>query len=242
MNNNENLNEEQREIIDSLTQKTQYDGKSKIRVFMEIPAKDRMDYFREHFLIPCVAAIVIIALCTFVLVRVFAPKDRPALYAAVLNNAVPLGEAPKLQEEYSKKIGANVIIDDYFDMTKDGMSKLQTMISNQQIDVVIAPHDEFKKLANYGYFSDLKTTLSKTQYDSLGKFAVGFHGFDDSDEDDPFDESGTGQGKSLPYGLNLDYAKRWKRIPQADDDALVGIVANTQQSKESQNFVEYLYQ
>ena len=59
---------------------------------------------------------------------------------------------------------------------------------------------------------------------------MAFHGFDDSRVTDAIDESGSGQGKSEPYGLLLEHAPRWDRIEGADDDALVGIAANTQNS------------
>ena len=91
--------------------------------------------------------------------RLVSPVPRPALYAAAVSGSTPMGEADKLKDDYAKKLGKDVIIDDYFDMNKDGLSKLQTMIGNEQIDVVIAPHDVFAKLASFGYFDNLKTTL-----------------------------------------------------------------------------------
>lgn len=120
-----------------------------------------------------------------------------------------MGEADKLKDDYAKKLGKDVIIDDYFDMNKDGLSKLQTMIGNEQIDVVIAPHDVFAKLASFGYFDNLKTTLPAAEYAKVGKYAMAFHGFDDSRVTDAIDESGSGQGKSEPYGLLLEHAPRW---------------------------------
>ena len=70
---------------------------------------------------------------------------------------------------------------------------------------------------------------------------MAFHGFDDSRVTDAIDESGSGQGKSEPYGLLLEHAPRWDRIEGADDDALVGIAANTQQLDTAKNFIQYLY-
>ena len=235
------LTPEQREAIDTLSSTPQYQGESKIKIFMKIPAKDKAAYSRTHFLVPLLAAVIVIALGTFVIVRLVSPVPRPALYAAAVSGSTPMGGADKLKDDYAKKLGKDVIIDDYFDMNKDGLSKLQTMIGNEQIDVVIAPHDVFAKLASFGYFDNLKTTLPAAEYAKVGKYAMAFHGFDDSRVTDAIDESGSGQGKSEPYGLLLEHAPRWDRIEGADDDALVGIAANTQQLDTAKNFIQYLY-
>lgn len=235
------LTQEQREAIDTLASTPQYQGESKIKIFMKIPNKDKATYFREHFLMPVVAAIIVIAMAVFVTVRLVNPNTRPALYAAVVSGSVPMGEADKLKDEYSQKLGKDVIIDDYFDMSKDGLSKLQTMIGNEQIDVIIAPHDVFKQLANYGYFDNLQTTLPASEYSTVSKYAMAFHGFDDSNVTDEIDESGTGQGKSEPYGLLLEHSPRWDKIADADSNALVGIVANTKQLDTAKNFIQYMF-
>ena len=126
------LTPEQREAIDTLSSTPQYQGESKIKIFMKIPAKDKAAYSRTHFLVPLLAAVIVIALGTFVIVRLVSPVPRPALYAAAVSGSTPMGEADKLKDDYAKKLGKDVIIDDYFDMNKDGLSKLQTMIGNEQ--------------------------------------------------------------------------------------------------------------
>ncbi|ASW23317.1 hypothetical protein [Bifidobacterium pseudolongum] len=180
MPNTDRLTDSQREAIDTLTAAPQYAGASKLRIFMQLPAKHKAAYFREHFLVPCIAAVIVIALCTFVIVRIVSPRERPALYAAVVDSSLPLGEAAKLEQSTEHELGADVIVDDYFDTTKDGISKLQTMISSEQIDVVIAPPTVFKELASYGYFSNLHEALPATEYGQLHAYTQDFRGFDDS--------------------------------------------------------------
>lgn len=234
------LTESQRAAVDSLTQAPRYAGKSKLYVFTKLPMGQKGAYFREHFLTPCVAAVIVIALCAFVIVRFVSPRERPALYAAVVDSTLPLGESAKLQEQYTKTLGQDVIIDDYFDTKKDGLSKLQTMISSEQIDVVIAPPAVFRELAGYGYFTNLKSTLPADEYGDLHAYAEDFHGFDDSALSDDVDDSGSGKGKAEPYGLRLDDAKRWHEFA-TDDAAIIGVVANTKQTGNAQRFIAYLY-
>ena len=109
------LTPEQREAIDTLSSTPQYQGESKIKIFMKIPAKDKAAYSRTHFLVPLLAAVIVIALGTFVIVRLVSPVPRPALYAAAVSGSTPMGEADKLKDDYAKKLGKDVIIDDYFD-------------------------------------------------------------------------------------------------------------------------------
>lgn len=234
------LTESQRAAVDSLTQAPQYAGRSKLYVFAKLPMRQKATYFREHFLIPCIAAVIVIALCTFVIVRFVSPRERPALYAAVVDSTLPLGESTKPQEQYTKTLGKDVVIDDYFDTKKDGLSKLQTMISSEQIDVVIAPPQVFRELAGYGYFTNLKSTLPADEYGDLHAYVEDFHGFDDSALSDDVYDSGTGKGKAEPYGLRLDDAKRLHDFA-TDDAALIGVVANTKQTDNAQRFIEYLY-
>ena len=58
------LTPEQREAIDTLSSTPQYQGESKIKIFMKIPAKDKAAYSRTHFLVPLLAAVIVIALGT----------------------------------------------------------------------------------------------------------------------------------------------------------------------------------
>lgn len=241
MPNTDRLTDSQREAIDTLTAAPQYAGASKLRIFMQLPAKRKAAYFREHFLVPCIAAVIVIALCTFVIVRIVSPRERPALYAAVVDSSLPLGEAAKLEQSTEHELGADVIVDDYFDTTKDGISKLQTMISSEQIDVVIAPPSVFKELASYDYFSNLHEALPAAEYGQLHAYTQDFRGFDDAQLADDVDDSGSGRGAAEAYGLKLDDAKHWHEFA-GGDAALIGVVANTKQGGNARRFIEYLYQ
>ena len=141
------LTEEQQEAINTLASAPAYANESKLSIFRQLPWRKKLEYFREHFLIPVAAAAIIIALVTFLAVRFISPDARPALYAAVVDDALTTSEATNLQNELEDKLGVSVIIDDYFDMDKDGLTKLQTMLSSKQMDVIIAPHKIFKQLA-----------------------------------------------------------------------------------------------
>jgi len=149
------LTDDQKQAIDALSTEPEHAGESKLAIFRSLPTKAKATYFRDHFLMPTLGAIIVIALAAFMIVKAVTPASRPKLYAAVIDNAITTTEAQQLQQKFSVKLGRDVNIDSYFDTNKDGLSKLQTMLAAKQIDVIIAPQSEFKKLAGYGYCSNL---------------------------------------------------------------------------------------
>lgn len=234
------LTDEQRAAVEALSEPPAHAGESKFRIFRQLPAKDKPAYFREHFLVPLLAALLALALVVFVAVRIAHRDEQPALYVAVVDSTLPLGEAAKLEEAYEHKIGADVVVDDYFDTAKDGLTKLQTLLASEQVDVIVAPPAVFEQLAGYGYLADLATALPAAQWQALRGDARDFAGFDDSGVTDEVEQSGSGQGAALPYGLWLADAASWHRYA-TDDDALVGIAVNTRQEAAAQAFLDYLY-
>lgn len=235
----EKLTDEQRQAVNVLSVAPEHAGESKLAVFRSLPARAKVMYFREHFLMPLLAAIII-ALLSFMVMKAVTPSTRPKLYAAVVDSAITTTEAQRLQQEFSTELGQDVNIDSYFDTTRDGLDKLQTMLSSEQIDVIIAPKTMFKQLAGYGYFSDLGTSLNAKQRSGLTDDLVQLRGYDDADDDDP-DVSGSGKGVSKPYGLSLANAKTWNKLDSADSKALIGIAANTKNASTAKQFIDWLY-
>ena len=60
-----------------------------------------------------------------------------------------------------------VFIDTYFFNDENGISKLQTMIANHEIDAIVATPKTFKQLSGYGYLTNLDSSLTKRQRTSL---------------------------------------------------------------------------
>ena len=133
-----------------------------------------------------------------------------------------------------------MIIDDYFDMDKDGLTKLQTMLSSKQIDVIIAPHKIFKQLDGYAYLTNLESTVSKSDNIKLDDATVQLKGFSDAD-DDGIDSSGTGKGASKSYGLKLSDAAGWTSIADSDYSEIIGIATLKKNNGTAQRFIDWLY-
>ncbi len=241
MTANMRLTKEQQDAINTLASAPAYAGQSKLAVFRQLPWNRKLEYFREHFLVPLAAAAIVVSLVSFLAVRYPSPESRPALYAAVMDDALTTSDANDLQNTLEEKLGEDVIIDDYFDMDKDGLTKLQTMLSSKQIDVIIAPEETFEQLAGYGYLANLESTVSKSDNSRLGDAIVQLKGFSDAD-DDGVDSSGSGKGASKSYGLRLSDAAGWTGIADSDHSALIGIAAGTENTRTAQQFINWLYQ
>lgn len=235
------LTDDQKQAVDALSMEPVHAGESKLAIFRSLPAKAKATYFREHFLAPLLGAAIVIALVAFIIVKATTPATRPKLYAAVIDDAITTTEAQQIQQRFSAALGQNVNIDSYFDTGKDGLSKLQTMLSSQQIDVIIAPQSEFKELAGYGYCSNLAASLNATQRSSLASSMVRLHGYSDAAADRGPDASGSGKGTAKPYGLSLAQAKTWNTLDSADPKALIGIAANTRNADAAREFIDWLY-
>lgn len=234
------LTDDQKQAVDALSTEPEHAGESKLAIFRSLPTRAKATYFREHFLMPTLGTIIVIALAAFMIVKAVTPASRPKLYAAVIDNAITTTEAQQLQQKFSAKLGRDVNIDSYFDTSKDGLSKLQTMLAAKQIDVIIAPQSEFKKLAGYGYCSNLATSLNAAQRTSLAESLVQLRGYNDAADDNP-DVSGSGKGAAKAYGLSLAQATTWNTLDSADSKALIGIATNTQNAGTAREFIDWLY-
>lgn len=78
----EKLTDEQRQAVNVLSEAPEHAGESKLAVFRSLPARAKVMYFREHFLVPLLAAVIIIALLSFMVMKAVTPSTRPKLYAA----------------------------------------------------------------------------------------------------------------------------------------------------------------
>lgn len=235
------LTQRQKDAIGALASTSPYAGKSKIAILRELPWSKKISYFKEHFLVPLIAIAVIISFLSFLIARVTSPEHRPILYVAVLDNAMTTSEAVGLQNKLESKFDDEVIVDDYFNMSKDGLTKLQTMLSSKQIDAIIAPRKTFVQLAGYGYLSNLETSFGQSNNAAIARSEVRLHGFNDAD-DEGFDSSGSGKGAKKSYGLELDGANQWNQSKDVDDSALIGIASGTHNNETARQFINWLYQ
>lgn len=179
----------------------------------------------------------------YIAIQILTPTATPKLYVAVFNDAVSQQEAATLQSQVASKLDlpegrkGGVLIDTYFSSDENGISKLQTMIANHEIDVIVATPKTYKELSGYGYLTNLDSSLTESQRTTLSSDFVTLKGFKDSD--DP-DYNGSGKGRAEPFGVSMTDFKRWSTLKSAKSDAIIGIVQESQNRSIAQQFIDYL--
>lgn len=237
------INSQQAEAISTLASANEYKGKSRIITLLELPWGRKWKYFRDQLLARSAAAVAIVCVVIYIAIQVLTPTATPKLYVAVFNDAVSQQEAATLQSQVASKLDlpegrkGGVLIDTYFSSDENGISKLQTMIANHEIDVIVATTKTYKELSGYGYLTNLDSSLTKSQRTTLSSDFVTLKGFKDSD--DP-DYNGSGKGKAEPFGVSMTDFKRWGTLKSTKSDAIIGIVQESQNRGIAQQFIDYL--
>lgn len=220
--------------------------RSRWHMFMSLQGSQRWRYFREQLALRTAAVLAALAVVIFLAVQLLTPKASPQLYVAIINADASDSSVSQWQNAIAEAIGlqngrnGGVFIDANFDLSEGGLTKLQTLLRNAQIDVIIAPRDAFVTLAGYGYLTDLTQTLTVSQHALLKDAMVKFPGFDDSHEDD-LDYDGSGKGAEEAFGISLAHAEHWdSSLIGSDSEDLVGLAQDSRHLAQSRQFIDYL--
>lgn len=164
------INSQQAEAISTLASANEYKGKSRIITLLELPWGRKWKYFRDQLLARSAAAVAIVCVVIYIAIQVLTPAVTPKLYVAVFNDAVSQQEAATLQSQVASKLDlpegrkGGVLIDTYFSSDENGISKLQTMIANHEIDVIVATPKTYKELSGYGYLTNLDSSPTRDAF------------------------------------------------------------------------------
>lgn len=219
---------------------------SRISIFRSLPRNQRWDYFKDQLLKRCIVFLAAIFATVFLLIHILTPTPAPKLYIAVINDALNTSQSEQLQQITAKALKLSqgrtggVAVSAHFDLTNDGLSKLQTMLSNQEIDIVIADRLAFSQLSGYGYFASLPRVLRTTNAaKNLSHDFITFHGYDDSDHKDAFYD-GSGKGAQREYGLDVSQLIQWKKLASKNKEDILGITQNTRNLQAAREFIDFL--
>lgn len=221
--------------------------RSRLATLRALPWRGKWPYFRDQLLLKTVAGLAAIGIAVFLAVHIFAPAAKPQLYVAVIDGALSSQSAATLQSQTARALnlpeGRNggVMVDASFNFSEGDLSKLQTLLSSGEVDAIIAPPKDFAKLAGYGYFTALHTSLTASQRAESSSDWVRLRGYDDSESTDAFYD-GSGKGPTQAYGIRLTHAQGWDSLHPARADAVIGFVQGSKNLGTSQALFDYLYQ
>lgn len=131
-----------------------------------------------------------------------------------------------------------VSVDTGFGTDGSELNKLQIMLSNGDIDLIIAPKHQFEQLAAYGYLVDITSIFDKATQTQLPK-PLQTRGFDDTDNKDAYYD-GTGKGALASYGFDTSQSSVWRdwHMPEA----YIGIAQDSSHLSQAKTFITALFE
>lgn len=206
----------------------------------EMTMKEKIGYFNQYYKYKVLGTLAALAFVIYILYTVFSPKIETVFYAAIVNNYMDSESADKFSSDFGKYLDLdfeknNVVIDSsYFindkDMSGSAMQseqKLAVLVASQQIDVIIAPAEDFKSMAYYSYFDDLADQLPTDLYKHFTDKLYISKTEDDKDE--------------KAFGIYLNNVKFLDTSGYLIKDPVLGIIGNSKYKTNSVEFIRYLF-
>lgn len=241
------ITDDQAAAINTLSGVIAYRGKSRVATLIALPNNRKWPYFRDQLLARTLAIAAAVAIAVYLAVQILTPVAAPQLTVAVVRGALSDQDATTLQTQVAQSLKlpegreGGVTIDAGYDLTdNNSLTKLQTRLSANEIDMIVASADDFATLAGYGYFQPITKILTASQKSALKDAFATFRGYDDSGDTD-IDYDGSGKGTSEQYGLQLADAKDWDALGSADKSALTGVIVGAKNGGNVQRFIDYLF-
>ena len=239
------IDDRQAEAIDALGEPIAYQGRSRWRILAALPADRRWAYFRDQLLARVATVLAVVCVIAFLACRILTPQAMPRLTVAIVDDALGSQDAAVLQTQVADALDlpegrdGGVQVDADFHLDDTGLSKLQTMLAADEIDVIVAEPDAFFRLAGYGYLRPLDEALDADRADTLRNRFIDAAGFDDSEATD-IDYDGSGKGDVAAYGLDLTDADGWDAYDSAASDAVLGLAQDSRNTDTARRLVDLL--
>lgn len=228
------LSEEQKNAISVLASHNVYAKQSKWKTFRELPAHDRWPFFVQHFLLGTLAVATALAVVISLLVTFLTKAPDPVLSVQAIDMGNDSVAFNKLRDGFLKqeKIKDNrlVHVDGSLSLgdgqSIDDSTKIMTMVTAGQINMMVADKADFATLHQRGYISKPSEVLTSAQLRQVADALVDAHG---KAVKDP----------SVAVGLDLSKSGAWTALG-LPRDAVIGF-SNVQSGKTyPQRFVRYL--
>lgn len=248
--------EHRSKAVDALTSSPVRNG-GRIAVLQSLSGKKRWSYFIDHFSIPIIAIITICCLLIWLTMHILHPATGPKLFVALVDDPIENVEAGELNSQAAIALhmqaddNSGLVVDDGFDFSRDGLPKLQTMLSAGTVDVIIAHKSTFAQLANYGYMTDLSQIFPDNQF---GEQALLPGPGDDSQDDEA--EASMDKGPIKPYGLICDSIqnRHWRPHQKKESEkygfakgkstslnqAVIGLAVNSPHKQDAVRFTKFV--
>lgn len=204
----------------------------------------RIQYFFDYYLLKMIIGIGLFAVIGYLIWSFVKPKDETVLCVAFIDEQLDEKKKEELTEELNRLCQADgkkkkVMIDDAFYMQDGGLSKLEVYLYNQQADIIIAEEDTWKRLAGYGFFQNMNEFLDEKSIKTYEKQYVFASGYKETEEVS-MEDTETGQGKELPYGVSISESSRFRDIKNHLERPVLAVADNAPNGENAKKFLDYL--
>lgn len=204
----------------------------------------RVQYFFDYYLMKLVVGLVCLSVIGFLVWSFVKPKEEKVLCIAVIDEQLDEKKVAELTKELNELYQADgkkktVLIDDTFYMQAGGLNKLEVYLYNKQADVIIAEESTYQELAGYGFFRNMDELLqdeSRKKYKNKYVFASGYQ----ETEEVSLEDSQTGKGKKLPYGISLSESDKFCQIKNHLEKPVLSAAENAPNKENIEKFLDYL--
>lgn len=206
------------------------EAKSEKQKWSQMNTRQRLQYFRDYYLIKCLICIAAAGITAAVLWSTLRPHKERVLFIAVVQDYLAPQDKAQLKEQLEQALVLDadrqeVLIDDVFPNGHESNAKLSTYLGAQEIDLIITNEERFQELAEAGCFEDLNTYLpdfAKENADLLCRSS------DSSSENTPTENANQSQAdpknKTAAYGIYLPDVNLIQSNPDTDLRTAAGIV------------------
>lgn len=194
-----------RERMDRFDSEIPVEKQSEKQKWSNMKREQKIQYIADYYLVKIIVGIAAISCIIFLVWSFLKPREEYKLYVAVINKELEQTEKNLLKEKMSKAYGLDaerIQIDDSFYPLSQAQQKLEVYLYNRQIDVIIASEEAFEQYAAFGFLEELPKVLNDSEqkrYQDNYQYAAGYK----ENDEVSFEDSETGEGEKLPYGLKL---------------------------------------
>lgn len=202
--------------------------------------KQKLEYFKNYYLMKLIVLILGSALVISLLVTIFTPKPDTVFFAAVINSSLSDSQIEVVKQQYEELICLDetkqetVFDTGYYFGTMDyeSLSKFATYNAVGQIDVTIMPLSVFETYAPNNYFIPVSQVLPTDLYLELSPYLV---------ECGIKDESGNIDPDSVTmYGIRIDSSYVYEGVTTSEP-IILAINANDKHLDNVVEFLKYLF-
>lgn len=198
--------------------------KQRAKEFQTVGEYSRKQYFRDYYLKKVIVFTVVILVGMNLLAQIFVKDSEVVLYVAILNEVKWLDTEPllsELQEEFQLDLDKQEVIISVYNLEENtDLSKLYTLMANEQVDILISDEQVLEYYQQYDYLLDLDT-LSISQLSLQESSLISNH-------------------ENIKYAIEIPKQSTYQQLGGSIKNPLLSVVVNSNRMDTVHDFIELL--